>query len=91
MVGHARHLDRFSAGRAAPGKGNVEQPSGFFRIIEKQFVEIPHAIKHQHLGMLRLDAQVLLHHGGVCSIHDFIFAYKEEKLSFRDWLNLGAR
>jgi hypothetical protein len=32
---------------------------------DSPFVEIAHAIEQQHAGMLGLDAQVLLHHGGV--------------------------
>ncbi len=28
----------------------------------EQLVEIAHAVEQQHVGMLRLDAQVLLHH-----------------------------
>jgi hypothetical protein len=31
----------------------------------KQFVEVAHAVEQQHVGMLCLDAQILLHHGSV--------------------------
>ena len=56
VVGHARHLDRLAVRRAAGSEGDVEQARGFFRIAEKELVKIPHAVKHQHVGVLRLDA-----------------------------------
>ncbi len=62
VIRHTRHLDRLAVGRAALRQRNVEQLGGTHRIVEEQLVEIPHAVEHQHVGMLRLDAQVLLHH-----------------------------
>ncbi len=56
VEGHARHLDRHAVGRAALGQGDAEQARGFFRILEKQFVKIAHAVKQQGSGVVRLDA-----------------------------------
>jgi hypothetical protein len=65
MVGHARHLDRLASGGAARGERDAEQVRGALGIAEEQLVKIPHAVKQQHVRVLGLDAQVLLHHGGV--------------------------
>jgi hypothetical protein len=47
------------------GERDVEQARGLARIVVKQLVEITHAIKQQRIGILRLEAQILLHHGGM--------------------------
>jgi hypothetical protein len=60
---HARHLDRRAGGSAALGEGDIEQPRGALRVVVEQLVEIPHPIEQQLVRMLRLDAEVLLHHG----------------------------
>ena len=65
MVGHARHRYRRPAGFPAGGEGDVQQLGGAARIVEKHFVKIPHAKQQQGVGKLRLDAEVLLHQGGV--------------------------
>jgi hypothetical protein len=49
-------------------KRDVEQAGGLFRVVVEQLVEIPHAIEQQQVRILRLQAQVLLHHGGVLPI-----------------------
>ncbi len=46
-------------------KRDVEKLRGAARIVVEHLVEIAHAIEQQHVRVLRLDAQVLLHHGGV--------------------------
>ena len=63
--GHARHRDRRARGRATLGQRDVEQLRRATRIVIEHFIEIAHAVEQQHVGMLCLDAQVLLHHGGV--------------------------
>jgi hypothetical protein len=50
---------------------SVQEFSGAARVVEEHLVEIAHAIKQQHIGMLRLDAQVLLHHGSVFGLKHF--------------------
>ncbi len=65
VVRHARHRDRLAGRLAARGQRDVEQPRGALRIVVKQLVEIAHAIEQQHVRVLRLEAQVLLHHGGM--------------------------
>src|SRR6202012_4895624 len=59
---HARHLDRIARRRAALRERQIEQTRGFFRIIEKEFVEVAHPVEHQRARMLPFDAKVLLHH-----------------------------
>jgi hypothetical protein len=63
---YARHRDRRAGGGAALGQRNVQKLGGTARVVVEHFVEIAHAIEQQDVGVLRLDAQVLLHHGGVC-------------------------
>ena len=65
MERHPGHGNRFARRLAPGGEGDVEQPRRLAGILKEEFVKIPHAIENQHVGMLRLDAQVLLHHGGV--------------------------
>ena len=62
MVGHAGHLDWLAGGGAAAGERDIEESRRFFRVAKKELVKIPHAIEQEHVGVLRLDAQVLLHH-----------------------------
>ena len=65
MVGHSGHGNGCSGGLAAGGEGDVEQFRSALRIVVEEFVEISHAVEKQVVGVLRLDAQVLLHHGRV--------------------------
>ncbi len=65
MEGHARHHHRLAGRLATPGQGDIEQARRLFRVTEEQLVEVAHAVEHQGIGVLGLDAQVLLHHGGV--------------------------
>ena len=43
---------------------NPQNPGSFHRIIVKQFVEIPHPVEQQHVGIFRLDTVILLHRWG---------------------------
>jgi len=52
--------------------GDVEQRGRPARVIEEQLIEIPHPIEKQDVGMLALDAQILLHHRGVLRQGDVI-------------------
>jgi hypothetical protein len=38
------------------------RPRGALGVFEEQLVEVAHAVEQQHVRMLGLDAQVLLHH-----------------------------
>ena len=62
VVWHPGHLDRAAGGGAARGERDVQQPRRLFGVVEEQLVKVAHAVEQQHVGMLRLDAQVLLHH-----------------------------
>jgi hypothetical protein len=59
---HPRHADRIARRGTARGQRDVEQPRGAFCVLVKEFVEIAHAVEQQLVRMLRLDAEVLLHH-----------------------------
>ena len=61
VIGHAGHRDRLPRGCAALGQGDVQQPCCLARIVIKQLVEIAHPEKQQHLRMLRLGGEELLH------------------------------
>ncbi len=65
VIRHPGHPDRRAGRRAACGERDVQEPRRLLRVIEEQLVEIAHAIEQQHIGMLRLDAEILLHHGRV--------------------------
>ena len=67
MERHARHGNRFAARIAACGEGDVQEPCGLLGIVKKKLVKIAHAVQHQRGGVLGLDGQVLLHHGGVAA------------------------
>jgi hypothetical protein len=73
MVRHARHFYWFAGGSAARGERDVEQPRCALGVVVEQLVEIPHAVEQQHVRMLRLEAQVLLHHGRVIRRHLTVF------------------
>ena len=66
VPGHARHPDRLPGRGAAGGERDVEQARGALGVVVEQLVEIPHAVEQEDVRVLRLDAQVLLHHGRVC-------------------------
>ena len=61
---HTRHLNRHAVHLPARGQGDVQQLRRFHRIIQKQLVKIAHAVKHQLVGVLRFDGEILLHHRG---------------------------
>ena len=44
-------------------KGEVEQARSLLGVVVEQLVKVAHPVEHQDVGMLALDAQVLLHHG----------------------------
>ena len=62
---HPGHGDGFAVGLAAPGQGDVQQRGRPPGIVEKQLVEVPHAVKQENVGMLRLDAEILPDDGRV--------------------------
>ena len=62
MKRHTRHHHRLPARLPALRERDVEQSRGLLGICEKQLVKIPHAIKHQRIGKVFFQMQVLLHH-----------------------------
>jgi hypothetical protein len=83
VIRHASHANRPAGRTAACGERDVEQAGGLLRVVEEEFVEVPHAVEQQHVRMLRLDAQVLLHHGRVLTqtgvVQDFLFTGHSER------------
>lgn len=69
MHRHAAHRDRLAIMFAALGQRDIQRPGGFGGILEEQFVEIPHAIEQQAIGIRRLDAQILSHQGEVPGVN----------------------
>lgn len=65
MKRNAAHGDFGALSLASSGQGDIQRGSGFFRVLEKHFVKIAHAIKQQAIGMRRLDGHILGHHRGV--------------------------
>ena len=59
---HTGHGNRRAGRGAALGQGDIQQLRGAAGVVVEHLVEIAHAIEQQHVGVLRLDAQVLLHH-----------------------------
>ena len=62
VVGHAGHFNRLAIDLATCGEGDIEQTGCLNRIIQKQFVKIAHAVKHQFVLVFGLDGQILRHH-----------------------------
>jgi len=65
MKGHARHRNRLARALATVRQRDVQNARSLVRVVKKQLVKIAHAVEQQRVRMLRLDAQVLGHHGGV--------------------------
>ena len=65
VKGNACHGNRHAGTLAALGQGDIEEPGGFFGVFIEHFIEVTHPIKQQGIGVVRLQAQVLGHHGGV--------------------------
>ena len=68
MKGHTGHHHRLSGRLAPASEGDIEQAGGFFCVGKEQLVKVAHAVEHQGIGKRRLDAQILLHHGGVTRV-----------------------
>ncbi|MNN24942.1 hypothetical protein D3C81_1383940 [compost metagenome] len=62
MERDAGHRDRLPCRLAAGGERDVQQSGGFLGIGVEQLVEVAHTVEQQLVGMLLLDAEVLLHH-----------------------------
>ena len=64
---YPRHGDGRPTRVPARGQRDVQQARGLARVLEEQLVEIAHAVEQQDIRMLRLQAQVLLHHRSVAA------------------------
>ena len=61
------HGDGTPGRLAACRQRDVEEVCGALGVVVEQFVEVAHPVEQQGVRVLRLDAQVLLHHGRVGS------------------------
>jgi hypothetical protein len=61
VIGHPGHGNRGTARLTPRRQGDVQESSSFLSILEEELVEVTHSVKEQHIGVLALDAQVLLH------------------------------
>ena len=77
VIGHAGHRDRRARRLAARGQRDVEQRRRALRIAVEKLVEIAHAVEHELVRMLRLDAQILLHHRRVRRIGAGGFGWRQ--------------
>ena len=59
---NAAHRDVAIEMLAALGQHDAERAAGDLGVPEKQFVEIPHAVEQQAIGVAGLDLEVLRHH-----------------------------
>ena len=64
MPRHAAHGNGVFRISAAACEGNLKFARRHLGVVEKQFIKVAHAVKEQGIGMLCLDAHVLLKHGG---------------------------
>jgi hypothetical protein len=62
VVGHAGHRDRRAGRGAAAGQVMSSSAAARLRVVVEELVEVAHAVEQQLVRVLRLDAQVLLHH-----------------------------
>ena len=62
VIRHAGHRDRRAGRLPARGQRDVEQPRGALRVVVEELVEIAHPVEEELVRMLRLGAEVLLHH-----------------------------
>ena len=63
--GNARHGNRRSRRCAPLGQRDVQELRRAPCILVEHLVEVAHPVEQQDVGVLRLDAQILLHHGCV--------------------------
>ena len=45
-------------------QGNLQFTCGYFGVVKKQFVKIPHAVKKQGVRVFVFNGEILLKHGG---------------------------
>ena len=62
--GHASHGDVFALMFAAFRQRDIQRFSGAFGVLKEQLVEVAHAVEQHAVGIVCLDLEELLHHGG---------------------------
>ncbi|MNF60244.1 hypothetical protein D3C84_418570 [compost metagenome] len=91
VVWNPAHRNRLPGRLPTGGQGNVQQLGGLLRVFVEDLVEVTHAVEHQLIRVLVLQAPVLLHHRGVggqigkCFIHQVI-----RRFHSKGWGKSGA-
>ena len=62
------HRDGRAVGRTPLGQRQVEQPRAALGVFIEHFIEVAHAVEQQQRTSLRLESEVLLHHGSVARV-----------------------
>ena len=62
MHRHTGHHHRLAGALPARRQRDVEQSMGLAGVVEKELVEVAHAVQHERVGEVGLDAQILGHH-----------------------------
>ena len=65
MKRHTGHGNGLACGLTAVREGDVHEARCTLGVFKEHFVKVTHPIKNQGVRKLRLDAQILLHHGRV--------------------------
>ena len=88
VVRHARHRNRRAGRRAARGERDVEELRRAFRVVVEELVEVAHPVEQELVRMLRLRAEVLLHHRRVLrcrsarGFQGFLFHLRELRIAW---------
>ena len=65
MKGHTGHSNRLTCCLTAVRESDVHQARCTLGVFKEHFVKVTHPVKNKRVRKLRLDAQILLHHGRV--------------------------
>ena len=65
MKGHTGHSNGLTCCLTAVRESDVHQARCTLGVFKEHFVKVTHPVKNKRVRKLRLDAQILLHHGRV--------------------------
>ncbi|KAF1028212.1 MAG: hypothetical protein GAK37_02279 [Pseudomonas sp.] len=76
VVRNSAHRDRLPGRLPTRRQGDVQQLGGLLRVLIEDLVEVAHAVEHQLIRVLVLEAPVLLHHRGMGRQIGSVFAHQ---------------